>query len=251
MSFLMEPIELVAGIGVVISGTLGIMKTKVGLWRIPFALFILTGVFMSFGAALGFAQALGALESDGGIASSLLSLGRVLLILSIAFLTYMLALLYDRSHINVLMLPKKAFGQIPIRLRKMYGKAGAKHVLYSMGNESKHIRLKEALMGWDITQDSFPDWLPSVYTLFGWGSKLTVESYVPGEKIVIRTHGNFEVSENGIDGVPTCDFTRGLFAGLGKALSSNMDSESIETKCESRGDEYCQFEVNFFPRTIM
>ena len=48
MSFLMEPIELVAGVGVVISGTLGIMKTKVGLWRIPFALFILTGVFMSF-----------------------------------------------------------------------------------------------------------------------------------------------------------------------------------------------------------
>lgn len=251
MSLLMEPVELVAGLGVTISGFLGILRTKVALWRIPFGLFALTGVFMSLGAALDTAEELGIYHSDQNLISAMLSLGRILLILSIAFLTYLLALLYDRSHINVFMLPKQGFAEMSKRLKRMYGKAGTKHVLYSMGNLARHIRIKEALLGSGISDDSLVNWLPTVYTLFGWGSALEVREYKPGKRIVIRTKNNFEAMNNVGEGHPSCDFTRGLFAGLGKTLSADMDCEAVERRCQSSGDEYCEFEVNLFPKTRM
>lgn len=251
MSLLIETIELIAGLGVLSAGALGSLKTKVALWRIPFVLFVLTGFFMTIGATLGIAQSEGALSYSENMISYVLSIGRILLILSIAYLTYMLALLYDRAHLGVLMLSKKGFRSISKRLKMMYGYPGAKQILYSMGKEAEYYQLRDALAKWGISEKSFVHWLPSLYPLFGWGSKLSVEYYKPKKSLVLRTQDNFEVVPIASSGGNSCDFTRGIFAGLGKGLNSDLRSEAIETKCQSWGDEYCEFEVNFYPRHRM
>lgn len=251
MTLLIETIELVAGLGVLAAGVLGSLKTKVGLWRIPFVLFVLTGFFMTMGATLNIAQSSGSMAQIEILVSYILSVGRILLILSIAYLTYMLALLYDRTHLGVLMLSKKGFRNISKHLRKMYGYPGAKQILYAMGKEAEYHQLRKALAKWDISDEDILKWLPSLYPLFGWGSKLTIEEYDPERRIILRTRDNFEAVPGVAGGGNSCDFTRGIFAGLGKTFNSDAYSESVETKCQSRGDEFCQFEVNFFPKIRM
>lgn len=243
-----ESIELFAGIGVFIAGVLGILRTKIGLWKIPFALFILTGLFMTMGAGLSIVQAVGGTSGIDHFVSYVLSVGRILLILTIAHLMYMLTMLYDKSHLDVVMLSRKGFRDISKRLKKMYGNLGARQVLYSMGEEADYDQLRRTLENWNASEEKFLRWLPSLYTLLGWGTELKVEEHDSGRKIVLRTTDNFEVVPGGSGWRDNCDFTRGLLAGLGKTFNPKMQSESVENECQSHGDENCVFEIRFTPK---
>jgi hypothetical protein len=154
-----ESIELFAGIGVFIAGVLGILRTKIGLWKIPFALFILTGLFMTMGAGLSIVQAVGGTSGIDHFVSYVLSVGRILLILTIAHLMYMLTMLYDKSHLDVVMLSRKGFRDISKRLKKMYGNLGARQVLYSMGEEADYDQLRRTLENWNASEEKFLRWL--------------------------------------------------------------------------------------------
>lgn len=206
---------------------------------------------MTCGAGMTIVQRFGWVSEFDATASSLLSIARILLILSIAYITYVLAMLYDRSHFDAVMLSKRGFENISNRLRKMYGKGASKQLLYSIGREAGRSRTAVVLKECGVTDSGLLKWLPYLYPLFGWGSRLNVEKAESDGGIVIRTIDNFEVSRDANDGGSSCDFTRGLFAGLGGALRPDMDCQSVETKCESRGDECCQFEVRFYPLNRM
>jgi predicted hydrocarbon binding protein len=77
----------------------------------------------------------------------------------------------------------------------------------------------------------------------GWFSKYEIVDYSPVSKYVkIRIWDNWECHARGISGRPESHFLRGIFAGF-FTKHFNENCQAFETKCISKGDEFCEFEI--------
>ena len=61
------------------------------------------------------------------------------------------------------------------------------------------------------------------------------------EEALVRVRDSLEVEVNSGSG-RSCQFVRGMLEGWFSGFFGR-DAECVETKCENRGDEYCEFEI--------
>lgn len=111
------------------------------------------------------------------------------------------------------------------------------------------------------------DWIYGIVAVancFGWG-RWTVMELVEGERLVVRVDASYEsnyaLAAHGVGDYPTCHLVRGGVAGLMNLLyvgdikqkptldqayydeifSGPESFQAVETKCRSKGDDYCEF----------
>jgi predicted hydrocarbon binding protein len=80
-----------------------------------------------------------------------------------------------------------------------------------------------------------------IYQSAGWG-RVKIVSYEPEATTVIRLHDSFECGALEGSERPMSNFIRGHINGLISGIL-NKELSIIETKCISKGDEYCEFEL--------
>ncbi len=78
-----------------------------------------------------------------------------------------------------------------------------------------------------------------MFQLIGFG--LLEHVKVGGEEALVRVRDSIEVEVNSGSG-RSCQFVRGMLEGWFSGFFGK-DAECMETKCENRGDEYCEFEI--------
>ncbi|MGC9165855.1 MAG: V4R domain-containing protein [Thermoprotei archaeon] len=77
----------------------------------------------------------------------------------------------------------------------------------------------------------------------GWWSHYEVVEYSPMNKYAkIRVWDNWECRLKGVSGRAESHFIRGMLAGF-LTKHFNTECQAFETKCISKGDEYCEFEI--------
>ncbi len=77
----------------------------------------------------------------------------------------------------------------------------------------------------------------------GWFSKYEITEYSAINKYAkIRVWDNWECQIKGMRGKAESHFVRGVFAGF-FTRHFNKECQAFETKCISKGDEYCEFEI--------
>ena len=157
-------------------------------------------------------------------------------------------MIYGNSTFSTVLLPRDAFSKMSQRLEKMYGKTGAKHIMYALGKDSEYERALDMKRSLGMDADSFVKWIPDIFSLLGWAERTEILDYVPKETLLLRTLNNFEAHNAVENGVSSCSFVGGSIAGLSKAMYQGVDCEVVEQKCQSRGDDFCEFAVNFFPK---
>ena len=247
MESLVGTLGIVAGIGVSIVGIFGVLRMRSNLWKSPFMMFFAAGFLLTLSSATCLLHLAGA----GSLVLVSLQLATmisfILLILGISLILLTLARLYGDSLFGSVLLPKDAFAGMTQRLEKMYGRTGAKHIMYALGKDSECVRAQRIMRMLKANDTSFVKWLPDIFSLLGWAQKTEIVEHVPKETLLLRTTNNFETHNSPADGMRGCSFLGGSIAGLSKAVYPGMDCEVVEVKCQSRGDDYCEFAVNFFP----
>jgi len=129
-------------------------------------------------------------------------------------------------------------------LEKMYEPKTVSLILYRAGKEAGVECATKYSKEMQVTgEELLRDLLKRMWTMRRM-DRFEVISCKLGEAVVIKIQGNFEVRE---DTRPICDFTRGVLAGTIQVLAPPaMSVEGVETKCESKGDDHCQFQITFF-----
>jgi len=247
MESLVETLGIVAGIGVSIVGISGVIRMRSNLWKSPFAMFFAAGLLLTLSSTIHLLQLAGPAPSVLISVELAMMVSFILLIPGISLILLTLARLYGDSLHGAVLLPKDAFARMTQRLERMYGKTGAKHIMYALGKDSEYERARRIKRTLKVDDASFVKWLPDIFDLLGWAEKTEILEYVPRETLLLRTSNNFEAHNAPASGVEGCNFLGGSIAGLSKAVCPGMDCEVVETKCQSRGDDYCEFAVNFFP----
>lgn len=241
-------LEMAAGFGLIATGVVGLKKIKPTTWRIPLGLFLVMGVLMIVGSSFGILDVLGIFPSQYLAVGPILAAGSILLVLAFSSLVYFLILTFEDSTFGAVFVPKETFSEIGRTLERMYGAIGAKHILYTLGKDSEYERMLKVASKLHLDRDTLVSRIPSLMKMMGWARDVQILEYVPKESVILRTYDSFESLTSRADGVQSCDFLRGSLAGILKALHKGMDTEGVETHCQSRGDDYCQFALNIFPR---
>jgi len=131
---------------------------------------------------------------------------------------------------------RRMFGDVV----QMFGSGGATLLFeegQSMGKTNGGFVKK--LLGPSIVREKSRDLL-TVYSSMGWGVPI-IREWKPGDLFALKIEGCFECDgKKGNDS--GCNFQRGHLAGL---LSAFFDVvlECNETKCTTRGDRNCEFEL--------
>lgn len=82
-----------------------------------------------------------------------------------------------------------------------------------------------------------------IFIALGWFSKYEVIEYSPVNKYAkIRIWDNWECQARGVSGRTESHFIRGVFAGF-FTKHFDIDCQAFETKCISKGDEFCEFDI--------
>lgn len=247
MESILVTLGLVAGLGISTVGIFGVLKMRSNLWKSPFALFFVAGVLLSLSSTMRILFEIHLIPPIFLSLELTMMVSFLLLILGISLILLVLARIYGDSRFGTVLLPKDAFAKMTQRLQRMYGKTGAKHIMYALGKDSEYDRVQDIRRRLRLDNKSFLRWLPDIFYLLGWSEKTEIIEYVPRETLLLRTKNNFETYYAPGDGLVSCNFLGGSIAGLSKAMHPGMDCEVVETKCQTRGDDYCEFVVNFFP----
>jgi len=242
-----ETLGAVAGIGVFLVGVLGAATMRSNLWKSPFAMFAVAGLLLSSNSLINIFHTLGMVPGALVPLETAMMVSFILLVMGISSILLVLARIYGNSTFSTILLPRDALTRMTQRLEKMYGKAGAKHIMYGLGKDSEYHVALEMKRRLGMDGESLVKWLPDIFSLLGWAEKTKVIEYVPKETILLRTTNNFEALNAPCDGTVSCNFLSGSIAGLTKAVHPGRDCEVVETKCQSLGDDYCEFTANLFP----
>lgn len=232
-------IEIIMGVVLFALGFIGLIRVKSDLWGVIFALISISGFLMVSNSVLVYGI------KFFNYAVELIY--EALIIVAVALLVYFLNIIYVEPIVSVVMLPRSTLGKMANRLSSMYGNAAARVIVYTIGKDCGFTHVASSLKKYNMSNEKFISRLPLFHEFFAWGTKLKIIQYKPNENIIIRAYNNFETTQKEKTDVPSCDFTRGYFAGIGKALHPNMICETDETKCKSKGDYYCEFRVIFTP----
>ncbi|MFQ6107607.1 MAG: hypothetical protein ACE5QF_08515 [Thermoplasmata archaeon] len=247
MDPLIGTLGAVAGAGMSTVGMFGALKMRSNLWKSPFAMFFVAGLLLTLGSTTHLLYLLGAIPSIFISLELAMTVSFILLILGTSLILLVLARIYGDSTFSAVLLPRDAFCKMAQRLERMYGRTGAKHIMYALGKDSEYDRAQEIKRKLKVDNESYVKWLPDIFDLLGWAEKTEIVEYVPKETLLLRTLNNFVAHSTPEDGVVSCNFISGSIAGLSKAVHPGMDCEVVEVKCQNRGDDYCEFAVNFFP----
>lgn len=242
-----ESLGVVAGIGLVLLGIFGVLTMRSVLWRCPFAMFAVSGVLLSLNSVISVLKSLDMVSTALVPLEAAMMASFILVVMGMSLVLYVLARLYGNSTFSTVLVPKDSFTRIARRLEKMYGKTASKHIMYALGKDAEYGRAVEVKKRLGMDSKSLVRWLPDIFNLLGWAERTEVIEYVPKETLILRTVGNFQAQNAHCDGTASCDFLGGVIAGLSKALHPGRDCETVETKCQCLGHDYCEFEVNFFP----
>ncbi len=139
-----------------------------------------------------------------------------------------------------LFIPIELIHSIEDRLVEMIGPVTATSFQYEIGKHggSHYIQMAKK-SGYDIKSPKDVSMIASnLGTLGGWG-KLTVQE-IDFQKRLIRLRWINGVSVRGRKGkTPVCHFGRGVLTGAAEEMFGRK-LESIEFKCQGKGDEYCE-----------
>ncbi|MFQ5883603.1 MAG: hypothetical protein ACE5IO_00715 [Thermoplasmata archaeon] len=181
METLIETLGIVAGIGVSIVGIFGVLKMRSNLWKSPFAMFSVAGLLLTLSSAMRILYLVGVIPSFFIPLELAMMVSFILLILGISLILLVLARLYGDSTFGTVLLPKDAFAKMTQRLERMYGKTGAKHIMYALGKDSEYERAQEIKRRVKVNDVSFVKWLPDIFDLLGWAERTEIVEYVPRE----------------------------------------------------------------------
>lgn len=124
-------------------------------------------------------------------------------------------------------------------------KSGAVMILYETGKEAGRSygkSLKDRIG--DPRQ--MAGTLRSLAAVTGWGkidfSPLSLVTWTLQENVTLKIRNNFHAEAVGQIGESSCHFIRGLFIGVFESMFEGEFACS-ETKCQSKGDSYCEFHL--------
>jgi len=237
LTVVLDILLLVTAIGMIVSAALSIIMVKSAMWRIPFSLLGIGGSILAFSHIRHFFPGF----------TMLTFVISALVIVTIAVLIegFYLSLIYGKSALTSVILPRASVRRIKEKLQKMYGIAGSKYLLYAVAKELGFKWVSEGRKQFNYSPEKTIEVTPRIMQFFAWAPKVKVVEYKPEETLVVRMWNNFENFGGKKGESQSCDYLRGFLAGLGKSLHPDMNSEASETKCEMRGDEYCEFRTIF------
>jgi predicted hydrocarbon binding protein len=139
-----------------------------------------------------------------------------------------------------LLIPVKLIHAIEDRLTGDFGAATATSFQYEIGKEggAEYVQIARRA-GLDIKrQADIRELAGRMGTLSGWGRVEIVEFNFEKKLARVRwTNGVSVRNRNGRTAV--CDFGRGVLTGAVEEIFDRK-SESLETSCQGKGDEYCE-----------
>ncbi len=167
------------------------------------------------------------------------------------FVTYMYSKIETGS--GYTLVSAYMFGGIHEKLNSMYGSAAASHIIYAIGKgagykEAKNLFEVMAKGNKKKIVKALKSSLGIGMVLAGYSRKSEIVAWGPGERVVIRTKGAVETVGGRSAKEPGCHLARGLISGMGEAAYPFSVCEVNENKCESKGDPYCEFEMNWFEK---
>ncbi len=140
-----------------------------------------------------------------------------------------------------LFIPVELIHSIEDRLVDMVGPVTAISFQYEIGKQggSHYIRIAQKA-GYDIRDSKDVGLIAAnLGTLGGWG-KVSVEDVDFKKKMMrIRWKNGVSVRPNKKGKTPVCHFGRGVLTGGCEAMFGR-ELESIELKCQGKGDAYCE-----------
>ncbi|MEM3832610.1 MAG: V4R domain-containing protein [Thermoprotei archaeon] len=130
-----------------------------------------------------------------------------------------------------------------VGLRKQLGETVAGVTLWNMGYVTGK-KLWEFF--YDIRRASVKDvveLLRHTAIATGWVNDFEIVEYSPiNSKAIVRVRDNWECSIVGKTGKSESHYSRGILAGF-FSNHFKVECQAFETKCISKGDEYCEFEI--------
>lgn len=148
--------------------------------------------------------------------------------------------------VSVLILPVDVSSSLNKGLAKIVGKSVAAPLYHSgkeLGNSIFGLFIKIYGRGVKKSEEKFKKAIEDFLPLGGFGKIEVIEVDFKNGKYVFRGFGLPEVISITDSKDPVCHLMRGISTGFVEKVI-NQPCVGKENKCQAKGDEYCEFEIN-------
>ncbi|MFQ6107098.1 MAG: V4R domain-containing protein [Thermoplasmata archaeon] len=249
---------LLLGTGLLVVCPLAIPRLRGRFWKKPIRIMTLGGGLLTAGSALGLSRLLWdssyandvtnfTLDSTMLLAYASIFAGLIAVLVGISLASLITIQIQGSSEVGTVTLPRMFASDLRKQVVDLFGRQSAPMIVYSLGKRMGSGFAKGLFKARKYDPEVYAKGLSEIAVFASWSENAEIVEYVPGESIVMRTHGNMETLDGHSSSVPSCDFARGTLAGIVEGLFTGVSVEAIETKCQSKGDSYCEFTANIYP----
>ncbi|MFQ5883735.1 MAG: V4R domain-containing protein [Thermoplasmata archaeon] len=150
------------------------------------------------------------------------------------------------SEAGTISLSKRFVADLREKLEELYGRHNISMTMYSLGKAVQKGLSKRMATSLKYDIENVIHGIPDAIISANWTEKAEIVEYVPRESLVLRTYDNMETLDGLSSPIPRCHFVRGALVGVLEGLLAGTSVEAIETRCQSKGDDCCEFAANIY-----
>lgn len=234
------------GLIVLVASVVNRRKLRGGFWKNAKWLFALGGMFLLVGG-LSYVLEGGVNVYLGVFFDAFIIAGYALLLGSVLFGTTFILQLQGLTEKGTALVPRTFALDLRKKIEDLYGRRNISTTMYSLGKAVGKSYGSSMVKSYKSDPRALIRAIPQTAILANWAEKAKIVEDVEKEILVLRVHNDLETLDKHSAAVPSCDFVRGAFAGMAESFSTGMCVDAVETSCQTRGDDYCEFVANISP----